>query len=151
MSAWLAAGGGFLLAVLWFDLLFDVQALRARGREPLPEAVLASIAGYYRRVTTEARPMGHLVGLVMGATVLGAAGDLVLGGGVSARRALALVLCGAPVALAFARTLPNAVRLGARLDAPERQSELARAIARDHVACLLAIAGFLALELGGGS
>ena len=49
-----AAGCGFLLAVLWFDLMFDVQALRAPEGE-LPERSLASIAGYYARVTTAAR------------------------------------------------------------------------------------------------
>ncbi len=53
-----------LLAVLWFDLMFDVQALRS-GEDPLPEAVLSSIAGYYRRVTTTARPMDRLIALVM--------------------------------------------------------------------------------------
>jgi hypothetical protein len=34
--AFVTAGAGFLLAVLWFDLMFDVQALPHRGRE-LPE------------------------------------------------------------------------------------------------------------------
>lgn len=150
MSTWLAAAGGFLLAVLWFDLMFDAQALRARGREPLPEPVLASIAAYYRRVTTEAHPMGRLVGLVMVATFLGAAVDLALGRGPLARSALALALCGAPIVLALARTLPNAVRLGARVDPPERQSALAHAIGRDHLVCLAAITAFLALELGVG-
>ena len=54
MSAFVTAGAGFLLAVLWFDLMFDVQVLGgARDRE-LPEEMLASVAGYYRRVTTAA-------------------------------------------------------------------------------------------------
>ena len=55
MNAFVAAGAGFLLAVLWFDLMFDVQALRHRERD-LPEAVLASIAGYYARVTGSSPP-----------------------------------------------------------------------------------------------
>src|SRR5438094_4323905 len=63
MAAVLALCAGFLLAVLWFDLMFDVQVLgRGRGADPLPEEVLASIAAYYRRVTTQARPMNYLVG-----------------------------------------------------------------------------------------
>ena len=53
----LAACGGFLLAVLWMDLMFDVQVLRHRRDAQLPEPVLASIAAYYGRVTTRARPM----------------------------------------------------------------------------------------------
>ena len=60
LTAFVTAGAGFLLAVLWFDLMFDVQALPHRGHE-LPEHTLASIAGYYRRVTTTARPMNRLV------------------------------------------------------------------------------------------
>src|SRR5262245_13507890 len=64
VDALVAAGAGFLLAVLWFDLMFDVQV---RGKPPgdLPEPALASIAGYYRRVTTEARPMNRLVAAAM--------------------------------------------------------------------------------------
>jgi hypothetical protein len=46
VNALAAGGAGFLLAVLWFDLMFDVQALRERG-PVLPEAVLTSIAAYY--------------------------------------------------------------------------------------------------------
>src|ERR1043166_2149382 len=46
----LAACGGFLLAVLWMDLMFDVQVLPHRTPE-LPEPVVSSIAAYYRRVT----------------------------------------------------------------------------------------------------
>src|SRR5215469_350277 len=70
----LTACGGFLLAVLWMDLIFDVQALgnRSAGAE-LPEPVLASIAGYYHRATTTSRPMSRLIALVM-LILLGALG-----------------------------------------------------------------------------
>ena len=69
MSRFVAGGAGFLLAVLWFDLMFDVQVLAHRRRPELPEPALASIAGYYRRVTTTARPMNRLVGVAMLATL----------------------------------------------------------------------------------
>jgi hypothetical protein len=128
--------------------MFDVQVLSVRGRRLLPEPVLASIAGYYRRVTSGAHPMGRLVGLVMLATLAGALVELAVGEGSLARRMLPVALCGVPIALALARTLPNAVRLATRRDPPERQSALARAICRDHLLCLASIAGFLALELG---
>src|SRR2546421_3160226 len=59
MTAFVTGGAGFLLAVLWFDLMFDVQALRRRTGD-LPEDVLASTAGYYRRGATAARPMNRL-------------------------------------------------------------------------------------------
>lgn len=144
----LAAAGGFLVAVLWFDLMFDVQALRRAHRgATLPEPVLASIAGYYRRVTTEASPMGRLVGAVMALALVAAAWDLATGARPLALRLAALALLAAPVALAGARVVPNAVRLGARADPPEHQSALARAIARDHLACLASVSLFLLLQL----
>jgi hypothetical protein len=43
MHAFAAAGTGFLLAVLWFDLMFDVQT-RKHGGDLLPGEVLASIS-----------------------------------------------------------------------------------------------------------
>jgi hypothetical protein len=141
-----SAGAGFLLAVLWFDLMFDVQVLRRHERE-LPEAVLASIAAYYRRVTTAARPMSRLIAAVMIATLLALvaeiAGDDVAPGVAWASLGLAL----APILLAGGRTLPSAVRLGSRDDTAEAQSTLARSICREHLFCLACIAALLVLQL----
>ena len=53
MIAFVTGGAGFLLAVLWFDLMFDVQVLR----NPARRGALDSVSAYYRRVTTSARPM----------------------------------------------------------------------------------------------
>src|SRR5438045_2159241 len=61
----LTAATGFLLAVLWFDLMFDTQMLPHRDAAVAPDTILASIAAYYRRVTTDASPMGRLVSIVM--------------------------------------------------------------------------------------
>jgi hypothetical protein len=146
MNALAAGGAGFLLAVLWFDLMFDVQALRERGAV-LPEPVLASIAAYYARVTTAARPMNRLIVLFMAAT-LGAIVAEIAGGGVPAAVGWAsLVLAAAPIGLAGARTVPSAVRLGTRRDSLERQSELARSIGREHILCLASIAAVLVLQV----
>src|SRR5262245_42819929 len=147
-SSLLAACGGFLIAVLWMDLIFDVQVLRHRraGAE-LPEPVLASIATYYRRVTTTASPMGHLVGAVMALTLLTSLVRLAQGEISRGRALVSLLLCGGPIALALVRVVPNAVRLGARSDGAARQSQLARGICRDHLLCLAGMLGFVALEL----
>src|SRR5262249_8023914 len=62
----LTACSGFLLAVLWMDLIFDSQVVAHRhSSDQLPEAVLASIAGYYHRATTTSRPMSFLIVVVM--------------------------------------------------------------------------------------
>ena len=79
MHAFAAAGTGFLLAVLWFDLMFDVQTQKYPG--DLPPKVLASISAYYRRVTTEAYPMNRLVALVMVLTLAAICAEIVQGGG----------------------------------------------------------------------
>jgi hypothetical protein len=150
MSALATAGAGFLLAVLWMDLMFDVQVLRHRGAaQALPEPVLASIAGYYRRVTGEAAPMGHAVGAAMLATIGALVGELLRGERPLWLCVASLGLAAASVALAALRVVPNAVRLGARRDPPAEQSRLARAICRDHLACLAAIGALLAIRLGG--
>jgi len=148
VNALLAACGGFLLAVLWMDLIFDVQVLRHRdASSPLPEPVLASIAGYYRRATTDSFPMGRLIAAVMAVGVAGCVLALFRGEGALPRRLGGLVLLAAPVALAGARVVPNAVRLGARRDPVETQSALARAICRDHLLCLVGVAAFVALQI----
>jgi hypothetical protein len=148
MSAFVTAGGGFLLAVLWFDLMFDVQVLGRRDAE-LPESTLSSIASYYARVTTAARPMNRLIAAVMLATLAAIVVEIADGGGIpSAAAWVSLVLAAMPIGLVAARTVPNAVRLGAREDdALERQSALARSIFREHVFCFASIGALVALQL----
>ena len=144
MTAIVTAGAGFLLSVLWFDLMFDVQ-VRGRGR-PAPEA-LASIVGYYRRVTLQARPMNRLVALVMGVTIAAVIAEIA-GDDVPQWAAIAtLVLVVAPCALALLHTFGNGARLGSGKHPPERQEQLARLMLRDHVLCLGAIVAVLAIQL----
>ena len=70
MEAIVFGGAGFLLAVLWFDLMFDVQ-VRGHNGGVLPDEVLASISSYYRRVTTDAAPMNRVVAVGMIVTLAG--------------------------------------------------------------------------------
>ena len=138
-----AACGGFLIAVLWMDLIFDSQVLRHRAADELPEAVLASIAGYYRRATTTSRPMSYLIAMVM-VVLLGALGfRAIRGDDPGWLLVLSAVLAGAPILLALTRTVPNAVALGTRTGTPAEQSRLARAICRDHLLCLTCMSAFL--------
>jgi len=126
------------------DLIFDSQVLRHRAADELPEAVLASIAGYYRRATTTSRPMSYLIATVM-AVLLGALGFHAIRGDPSWLLVLSAVLAGAPILLALTRTVPNAVALGTRSGTPAEQSRLARAICRDHVLCLTCMSAFLVI------
>jgi len=125
------------------DLIFDSQVLRHRAADELPEAVLASIAGYYRRATTTSRPMSYLIAMVM-VVLLGALGfRAIRGDDPGWLLVLSAVLAGAPILLALTRTVPNAVALGTRSGTPAEQSRLARAICRDHLLCLTCMSAFL--------
>jgi hypothetical protein len=140
-----AVCAGFLLAVLWMDLMFDSQVLRHRGVEVLPESVLASIAGYYHRATTTSRPMSYLIALVMAILLGSLAFRAFSGSDPGWLLAVSAALAGIPIALAMVRTVPNAVALGSRAGTPAEQSRLARAICRDHIVCLVLVSGFLAV------
>lgn len=146
MAPLLTACGGFLLAVLWMDLIFDVQVLRYRRVDAeLPESVLASIAGYYHRATTSSRPMGRLIALVM-VILLGTLGFQFTKGYDPVWLLLTSAgLAGVPVVLALVHTVSCAVRLGRRADGPLEQSRLARCICRDHLICAGCMLAFLVL------
>ena len=146
MTAFVTAGAGFLLAVLWMDLMFDVQALRQRAGH-LPESVLASISAYYARVTTDARPMNRLIAAVMLATLVAVIVEIADGDAPVWAGWTSLALAGAAIGLAAVRTVPSAVRLGTRADPPAVQSRLARSILRDHLVSFATIAGVLAIQL----
>lgn len=151
MDFFLAAGGGFLVAVLWMDLMFDVLALRERSAEKaLAEEDLLPITTYYHRVTTTAWPMNQLIGVVMAAMVLCLLAQFTRGDGSAVRAVGSLLLCGVPITVGLARVFPNAIRLGARSDSYLEQSRLARLICWDHLCCVTAMVAFLALRGLGG-
>src|SRR5260370_12993753 len=131
MHAFAAAGADSLLAVLWFDLMFDVQTRKPVG-DLLPGEVLASISSYYRRVTTEAYPMNRLVALVMVLTLAAICAEIVLGENRWWIGWGSLALAGSGFVLAITRTVPNAVRLGRGNDSPEQQSTLAPPLFPNH-------------------
>jgi hypothetical protein len=146
MHSFAAAGAGFLLAVLWFDLMFDVQTRKHPG-DVLPPEVLASISAYYRRVTTEAYPMNRLVAVVMLLTLAAICAEIVedknpwwIGWG-------SIGLAGSGFVPTMIRTVPNARRLGSGSDTPEEQSRLARAVCRDYVFSFARMLVVLILQL----
>jgi hypothetical protein len=146
VTAFVTAGAGFLLAVLWFDLMFDVQALRHRDGD-LPEEVLASTASYYRRVTTAARPMNRLIAAVMVGTIVAIIVQLVQGDVPRWAGVVSLVLTAAAISVSAVHTVPSAVQLGTRSDTIAAQSRLARSILRDHVLCIATVAVVLLVQL----
>jgi hypothetical protein len=143
-SSLLTACSGFLLAVLWMDLIFDAQVRVDTGGE-LPEPVLDSIARYYRRAVTESRPMSRLIALVMVVLLGTLAFRAVRGQDPGWLVAVSSVLAGVPILLAATHTVPNAARLGGRSGGLDDQSALARSIWRDHLVCAACMSAFLVL------
>ncbi len=139
--------GGFLLGILWMDLMFDVQVRTLPTAEAAETHRIASIAAYYRRVTTDAAPMSRLIAGVMVVQLCGIAAEVVTRR-IAGWSAVAVVVVGvAPIGLALARIVPDAVRLGAGRDAAAAQLALARRIYRAHVLCFAAIVAFVALQI----
>jgi hypothetical protein len=145
----ITAAAGFLVAVLWFDLIFDVQLLPHRRSPEVPEPVLASISGYYRRVTTTASPMGRLVGLTMMILLLALITQAASGDAPGWASAVSLSAGLLAVGLAMLGVFGRARRLGARTDSLAVQSRLARHILRDHLICLAAMIVVLVVQIGG--
>ena len=144
MTAFVTAGAGFLLAVLWFDLMFDVQVRHAERRD---EGV-ASIAAYYRRVTLEAYPMNRLVAVVMLGTLAALVVEVADGDAPRWASITSLVLTVGAIGLAMGHTFRTGARLGTGRGTPDQQVALARLMLRDHLVCLVAIVAVLVLQLG---
>ena len=107
MHACVATGAGFLIAVLWFDLMFDVQTRKHSG-DALPAEVLASISAYYRRVTIEAWPMNRMIAVVMLLTLLAIIVEIVQNAGHWWVAWISLAAATSAIGLARTRTVPNA-------------------------------------------
>lgn len=134
---------GFLLAVLLTDMIFDSLALPYRGRkQTLPEDVLATMAHYYRRVTSIPYPlfvvMLTLLTMILLQIIQRRMADWV------GWTSLALFLSSAGFAVAF--IIPTASRLGSRKDDVEKQSELARLLFPAHAAFFVLILALAAIQ-----
>ncbi len=94
--------------------------------------------------------MNRLVAAAMIVTLAAVVAEIVHGAGPGWLPWASLALATAPIALAATRTVPAAIRLGARRDDPMQQSRLARQVLAEHVACFASIAGLIGIQLGWG-
>ncbi|HEY2750053.1 hypothetical protein [Phenylobacterium sp.] len=92
-----------------------------------------SIATYFRRVTTEADPMGRLISVVMLATLAAIVAQFVSGDGPPGRAILSIALSLFAIGLAGARIVRNVKALAGGNGTPEARRSLARRIYRDHL------------------
>ena len=146
MSSLAAAGAGFLAAVLWFDLMFDVQVRGQGGAEPAPGA-LASVCAYYRRVTTDAAPMSGLISAVMALTIGALVAEIATGRAPSWTGWLSLCAAASAIGLAGARTVRNAKALGQARAPGAGELASARSVLRDHIYCFAAMSVVVAVQV----
>ncbi len=132
---------GFMIAVLYMDLVFDMSALPYRSSgAPLPADVLESIASYYRLITKNP----YLLTFVM----------LTATGCVVAQIAYALVarwvawtslgLMALAMSTAVFKVIPTAQRLATSKDAVEQRTRMVHSILPYHLVlltCILSLAG----------
>src|SRR5947208_1760589 len=147
MAPVIAASAGPLIAGLWFDLMFDVQVWPHRPAAEAPDSALASSAAYYRRVTTDASPMGRLVSLIMAVLLIGLTAQAVSSDAPICVSAVSFPCALLAISLAALRVFGRARRLGSRADSPAVQSRLARSILRDHLVCLAAMSVLLTTQI----
>ena len=135
---------GYLIAVLWIDLIFDSLVLPHHGSsEPLPEEVLATMSSFFKRLTLKPRLIFVVMITMFTIVIL-----QIVQGTVPAWVAwTSLVLVVAPTGYASARVMPAARRLGSRADGVEKQSELARSLFSMHTLSFILMTLLLVLQL----
>ena len=148
MPGFVAAGAAFLFAVLWFDLMFDVQ-VRRYPSGTLPPEILSATSSYYRRVTVEGAPMMYLPVAVMVLVLAAIVLELVKETMTPWVGWLSLVLAvWAVVSVAFI-AVPRAQRIGRAQESPEVLSGLARAVFRLHALAAACWVVVIVLQLCG--
>jgi hypothetical protein len=123
---------GFLLAVLWFDLMHDV----------VWQSDLDTVRRYYRRVTIDAYPMNRLVLVAMLALLVTLVVQL-FGSSVSTWAAVVSLVLAVPPILVSRVTVRMAKQLGTG-GGPARDAQM---ILRQHLFCLMCISAVVTVQL----
>ena len=145
--------GGFLLAVLWFDLMFDMQVhphlttYNESGQLPLD--VIRSIESYYQRITIDVSTLLPipLVGVIM---ILGIGTNmirLVKSAEPLWQRVASLLLIAVPALTALFMIVPDAKALARLATGDPVQMALAVKIYYAHILCFISITAFILCQL----
>lgn len=135
---------GFMLAVLYIDLMFDVTAVPyRRSGAPLPKAVLDPITLYYGRITQNP----FVLGFVMLTTAVSLVFEIVYNlvprwAGYVSLGAMALAMVAATL-----KVIPAAQRLASGKDPADVQTRLIHGMFPSHVVLLISILLLAAVQL----
>jgi hypothetical protein len=135
---------GFMLAILYIDLMFDVMAVPyRRSGTTLPKDVLDPITHYYSRVTQNP----YVLIFVMLTTTIVLVLQIVYG--LTPRWAAysSLAAMGLAMAAGIVRVIPTAKRLASGKDPAEVQTRLVQSVLTAHVLLLICILVLAAIQL----
>ena len=127
---------GFMIAILYIDLMFDVPAVRyRRTNEPLPGEVMEMVASYYRNITRNP----YLLMFVMLTATTCIVAELVYDLAPAWVGYTSLVCMGIGMAAGVGRVIPAAQRLGAGKDPADLRTRLVHSMFPGHILLLIAI------------
>jgi hypothetical protein len=143
---WVAAGAALLLAVVWWDMIFDSQVLR-HPTGTLPPDVLATTSSYYRRCTVDGGPMMYLPVVVMVLVLIGIVLELVRSTIAPWVGWASLILAAWGVVSVAFIAVPRAQRIGRAQESPDILSGLARIVFKLHAAAAVCWIVVIVLQL----
>jgi hypothetical protein len=125
---------GFMMAVLYIDLMFDVSAAPyRRSNAPLPEDVLDPITHYYGRITQNP----YVLMFVMLTTVACITAQIVYGVAPRWVAYSSLALMGLTMLTGTLKVIPTAQRLGTGRDSEEERTRMIHGMLPFHVVLLV--------------
>jgi len=135
---------GFMIAVLYLDLVFDVSAVPYRqAKGPLPDHILEPIATYYRYVTRNP----YLLMFVMAIATISIIAELIYGLAPAWKGYASLVLMGLAMIVGVVRVIPTAERLGTGKGEAEQRTRMVHSMFPAHVFLLITILLLAAVQL----
>ena len=134
---------GFMLAVLYIDLMFDVTAVpHRRSKAALPKEVLAPIVHYYRRITQNPYVLMFVMFTATVCLVLQIVYDLTpRWAAYSSLAAMGLAMVAGTV-----KVIPTAQRLASGQDSEDRQTALIHSMFPSHIVLLICILLLAAIQ-----
>jgi hypothetical protein len=134
---------GFMMAVLYIDLMFDVSAAPyRRTRTALPKHVLDSITHYYGRITQN--PYVLMFVILTATACIGAEIAYHLAPPWAGYSSLFLI--GLSMVLSALKVIPTAQRLGAATDSEEARTRMIHGMLPFHIVLLINILLLAAIQ-----
>jgi hypothetical protein len=137
---------GFLFAVLYIDLTFDVSAVAyRRSKTALPNEVLDPITHYYGRITRNP----YVLVVVMLTTIICIGAEIVYGLAPQWVGYSSLLLMGVSILASTLKVIPTAQRIGSGKDLAELRTPLIHSMMPFHVLLLIDIFLLAAVQVFG--